>query len=46
MDGENQEDDGDHREYCELCDKLCRKFFYKNQLQSPTHANNDRKNNS
>ena len=36
-------DDGEYRVYCEICDKLCFKRYFKNRLKSGTHANNNRK---
>ena len=44
MNSENQEviycaDDDEYRVYCEVCDKLCIKRFYKNHLKSQTHIN-------
>ena len=33
-------DDGGHRVYCEICDKLCFERYYKNHLKSQTHSNN------
>ena len=34
------EDDGEHRVYCDICDKSCIERFYKNHLKSQTHTNN------
>ena len=48
MDIENQEaiyceDDGEFRVYCKICGELYIERYYKNHLQSGTHANNNRK---
>ena len=47
MDSDNQQviycEDGEYRGYCEVCDKLCIKRFYKNHLKSRTHTINIRK---
>ena len=48
MNGDNQlviycEDDGEYREYCDVCDNLCIERFYGNHLKSLTHTNNIRK---
>ena len=45
MNSDNQlvffcEDDGEHRVYCDVCEKLCIERFYKNHLKSQTHINN------
>ena len=42
MNSENQQviycdDDNEYRVYCNICDKLCVKRFYKNHLKSQTH---------
>ena len=34
---------GEYRLYCDMCDILCIKRFYKNHLKSQTHTNNIRK---
>ena len=31
--------DNEYRMYCDVCDKLCIKRFYKNRLKSGTHIN-------
>ena len=36
-------EDGEHREYCDVCDKLCIERFYKNLLKSQTHITTIRK---
>ena len=33
-------EDDDNRVYCNKCDSLCIKRFYKNHLKSQTHINN------
>ena len=33
-------EDDEHRVYCEICEILCIKRFYKNHLISQTHAKN------
>ena len=33
-------EEGDFREYCENCDKLCFERHYKNHLKLGTHTNN------
>ena len=33
----------EHRVFCNICDKLCIKRFFKNHLKSQTHTNNIRK---
>ena len=45
MNSENQDDiycpeDDEYRVYCDACDKLCIKRFYKNHLKSQTHIIN------
>ena len=35
--------DGEHRVYCDICDKLCIERFYKNHLNSGTHIIDIRK---
>ena len=44
MDSENYEviyceDDGEHRIYCSVCDKLCIETYYNNHLKSRTDLN-------
>ena len=36
-------EDNNYRTYCDVCDKLCIKRFYKNHLKSGTQKNNIRK---
>ena len=46
MDNENQVifcEDREDRVYCNVCDKLCIKRYYKIHLKSKTHINNIRK---
>ena len=48
MESENQEvmycpEDEKYRVSCDICDKLCIERFYKNQLKSGTHINNNQK---
>ena len=48
MDSDNyeviySEDDGEYREFCEICDNSCIERFYKNHLESQTHTNNKHK---
>ena len=44
MDSENQQaiycEDGKYRLHCEIWDKLCIEWYYKNNLKSQTHINN------
>ena len=48
MNSDNQlviycKEDGEYRAYCNICDKLCIKRFYKNHLKSGTDIKNLRK---
>ena len=48
MDSDNKEkiycdDDGEHRSYCHVCDKLAKDRYYDNHLKSQTHIKNFRK---
>ena len=36
-------EDDEKRVYCNICDKLCKKRFHKNHLNSQTHTNFTRK---
>ena len=36
------EDGGEYRVYCDICDKLCIKRFYKNKFKSQTETDNFR----
>ena len=45
MDSENYgaiycPEDDEYRIYCDICDKLCIEWFYKNHLKSQTHIIN------
>ena len=35
-------EDDEYRVYCDICDKLCKERFYKNDLKSQTHTNDIR----
>ena len=36
------EGDGEYRQYCDICDKLCTERYYKNHLKSGTEITNFR----